>query len=690
MELKITQLLKNNFKLIPVVAGEKRPAIKDWQSKATADMQKIKQWLVQFSNMNAGVVTGRASNVFVVDVDLKSGGIETLEQLKQEGFVFKTFTVKTGGGGYHFYYRLPQDKEIKNATGILKGIDIRGEGGFVVAPGSQHENGAFYSIIDNSPIEEMPENLYNRIFNQAKKVTNEASFIPEGQRNDTLFKMAINLNQAGVDKDTALEHIKAQNSARCQAPLQEDEIERIVNSAYSYPVNFTFTDVGNAQRLAKKYGDIIRYCKPQATWYIYKGTHWAADESNEIVEFAKNTVQEIACENNSLGNDKDLKKHFKNSQSEARIKAMINLASSIPGIVVKPQEFDKQLELVNFKNRVVNLKTGELMPHDKDLMLSKIINCDYNPEAKSELWENFLKQISNGENEFLRYLQVMAGYCLTGENSEQSFFILYGQWKNGKSVFIESLRKAYGDYAATAASTAFSISKGDRIRNDLAALEGVRLAVTSESNEYDYLDESTLKLITGGEAISVRKLYKEPTSFIPQFKVMFGSNYLPNIRAGGYSIERRIKIIEFRYTIPDNLIDKNLLKKLSSKDVQEAILAWAVAGAKIWYKAGLPENLQMRKNLKDYMLSNDIVKDFVEQHYQKSDKYKISCAAVYAHYCEWSKKLGKKALSKHVFGRRLSELGIKTLRSDKTRFYKLQCYPIATSFDGGGIHEIEI
>ena len=680
MELNsFNKLIEKNFKLIPIKAREKKPAIKDWQTEATNEIAKIKKWLSQFPDMNVGIVTGKASNIFIVDIDQKNGGLETLEQLKKEGFSFDTLCVKTGGGGYHFYYKCPGNKEIKNKTGILKGIDIRGQGGFIVAPPSIHKSGNKYEFINNSPIIEMPNDLFKRILNNNKEntpfPTSNSLKIFEGERNNILFKRASLFHTTGIDKITAMQIIKKQNYDLCFPPLEETEIERIIQSAYSYPINIPYTDMGNALRLERKYGYDIRYCKSQNTWYIYKDTHWCIDDCNEIIELAKKTVLDIPTENNQIEMSKELKQHFKNSQSEIRLKAMINLASSMPKIIVRPQDFDNDYNLINCQNGVVNLKTGEITSHDRKLMLSKIINIKYIPDAKSELWNTFLQQITNQNQELLNLLQIIAGYCLTGINSEQAFFIIYGPGKNGKTVFVESIKKVFGSYGLTTSSTTFTVSKSERIRNDLAALENIRLVVTSESNENDFLDEAIIKQITGGEAITARKLYKEPVSFIPQCKCIFISNYLPNIRAGGYALKRRLKLVHFSNIIPNEIVDKNLLRKLSSKENQEAILAWAIAGAIEWYKKGLPENIEMEKQLTDYFSSNDNVRDFLENNYVIDETAKTPCSIVYTKYCKWCKSIAIRPLNKNSFGKRIYELGVKSSRTSQKRFYCLRNLP---------------
>lgn len=146
------------WRVLPVHEGEKRPVLHDWPNLASSDPQQIADWWIQFPNRNIGLATGSGSGFFVLDVDPKNGGRGTLTALEVEnGPLPHTYSVRTGSGGWHYYFRMP-DFDLGNSPGQLKGtgIDIRGNGGQVVAPPSLTTVGA-YKVLRGDPVVPAPE-----------------------------------------------------------------------------------------------------------------------------------------------------------------------------------------------------------------------------------------------------------------------------------------------------------------------------------------------------------------------------------------------------------------------------------------------------------------------------------------------------------------------------------------------------
>lgn len=129
-------------------APGKRPLIKEWPQLATTDPQQIEAWWSRWPEANIGVATGRPSNIWVLDVDMKSGGpdgLSTLRKLEQEMGPFPdTLTAITGSGGLHLYFRYDPEAPVRSRADVLPGIDVRGDGGYVVAPPSLHVSGSRY------------------------------------------------------------------------------------------------------------------------------------------------------------------------------------------------------------------------------------------------------------------------------------------------------------------------------------------------------------------------------------------------------------------------------------------------------------------------------------------------------------------------------------------------------------------
>jgi len=146
---RITDLAeKTGWKVHPVRANTKIPALTDWPNLASNDPVQIESWIRDHPQCNWGIVTGQASEIFVVDIDPRNGGNESLKRLEAEHGEFpKSIRSKTGGGGQHLYFRLPSSS-VKWSKSIAAGIDIKAGGGQVIAPGSIHPDGGIYEWIE--------------------------------------------------------------------------------------------------------------------------------------------------------------------------------------------------------------------------------------------------------------------------------------------------------------------------------------------------------------------------------------------------------------------------------------------------------------------------------------------------------------------------------------------------------------
>src|SRR5262249_37121319 len=148
-------------------------------------------------------------------------------------------------------------------------------------------------------------------------------------------------------------------------------------------------------------------------------------------------------------------KHAEGSQSEARLRAMVKLAETEPTIAVAAERLDVGPWLLNVQNGTLDLRTGQLRPHRREDLITKLAPVIYQPDARLELWENFLTTATGGDAELAAFLQRAVGYTLTGDTSEEKLLFVYGPEATGKSTFLEAIKAMLGDYAATADFDAF-------------------------------------------------------------------------------------------------------------------------------------------------------------------------------------------------------------------------------------------
>jgi len=236
---------RRGWRIIPV--KEKRPLLQNWTKQGATDEKIIKDWFHTWPGCNYGIVTGRVSGIIVLDIDGDIGaaslqGLETdYERLPD------TPKVLTGGGGRHIYFEYPENIKIGNRTGLLPGIDIRGDGGMVVGPGSVHISGRCYEwelfcSIEEIQLSKMPDWLI-ALINKPKQTAatalqevamQESEPIYEGSRNATLTKIAGSLRRQALDENEIFEVLGKINDRRCVPPLGDKELQAIARSVARY------------------------------------------------------------------------------------------------------------------------------------------------------------------------------------------------------------------------------------------------------------------------------------------------------------------------------------------------------------------------------------------------------------------------------------------------------------------------
>ena len=291
---------------------------------------------------------------------------------------------------------------------------------------------------------------------------------------------------------------------------------------------YAMTDLGNAERLSYRFGDIIKFDIARNCWRRWNGKKWESVSTFKIITHAGESARTIRREaaeaptKGANGGDVagELWTHAKRSESKERLSACVEVVKSILGIAVDASEWDSDFMLFNVKNGTIDLRTGKLRPHDKTDMITRISNIDYDPEAKSKRLEKFLEDATDENEELKSFLQRAAGYTLSGNTSEEVLFMVYGVTASGKTTFLETLKSILGEYAATIdpamlCKTKQGGSTGGNATPELARLAGVRMAGGSELEQGRELNEATVKNITGGETITARHLYGDLFSVSP-------------------------------------------------------------------------------------------------------------------------------------------------------------------------------
>lgn len=629
--------------VFPLAYRNKVPAIEGGCKAATTEKSKIERWWNQNPRYNIGIATGNKSNgLVVIDLDVdKNKGIDGYEVLRdwqnKHGELPETWQSITGRGGYHYFYK--DTITHSNKVGLYEGVDIRGEGGYIVAPPSVHPNGNTYEWeqepkeYEIAQVDDIVNDFFKgekqRIDSEHKTNFKVPELIPEGKRVDTIVRLIASLRTKGLDDDAIKAAVRVENEKRCNPPLKEKELEKAVfpalkrdwqvNSPYYNNFNamnendnkyvnevlkklnelnaverFPMNDRGSADLFATIFKNVSRYNPTKKDWMYYDKTRWTADTEGMRAKRNAKMLADVLVRYSvtaSLPDDKRQSyiKYAAGMMNYRNRNVMITDAKDLN--FFENTELDKDDFLINCRNCVLDLSEDQpkVLEHNADLLLSKICNASYNPAATCTLWEKTVNEIMQGDTAKIKYLQKMSGRFLTGDTSEEEFYIFFGATtRNGKSTITEILLYLLGDYATTISpeSLAIKANKDSRTASpDIAKLAGTRLVVASEPPRRMLFDSSLVKTLTGRDTVSARFLHENEFQFKPKFKLILNSNYLPVISDKTVFSSNRVKVVPFERHFTEKEQNKHLKEQLQQEI--DGILNWCIQGLSLYRKEGL-------------------------------------------------------------------------------------------------------
>lgn len=438
---------------------------------------------------------------------------------------------------------------------------------------------------------------------------------------------------------------------------------------------FKKNDSENADTLAALCKGKFLYCTDLKTWLKYDGKKWRPVTPVELQEPARAAVKHalaslargyaIFTEGGGTLDADNQKKYSRildylngKAQDNISIQNSIRLAAGKPGTMCQAADFDRDPYLLNCDNGVLNLKTGELIPHNPKHRFMKCTRAAYDGKSHSTLWSNTMRQIVPDAHT-RDYVQRMAGYCLYGGIREQKLFFLFGRGGTGKGTFIETLGRALGDYATSIPVEILLSSRSGRDGNNAtpekAKLKGVRLALTSESGIDNSFDDGTLKLLTGGDEITARPLHSNPITFSPSHKLVGSSNYMPSIKdVTDEGIKRRLVIIPFHGAFKR---DNTLRPRLEEPENLADCLLWAYEGYRKWQEMGLDEDTYSQEIAaanKTYYIENDFIGEFLDGSCDIGPDYRVDAHELYDRYKNFANSTGATLLSRSKFTRAMT------------------------------------
>lgn len=419
------------------------------------------------------------------------------------------------------------------------------------------------------------------------------------------------------------------------------------------PQPHDYTDLGNARRLIDRHGRQLRYVHGHGLWRVWDGQRWAVDTTGEVTRRAIDTVDAIPHELAVL--TPGHLKHAGTSQDRSRLTAMIALVRDLEPVAVSHHAFDADPWALNTTNGIIDLRTGQLHPHDPDQLHTRLVPATYDPGIACPLWERFLEQ-TIGNPQVIGYVQRLVGYTLTGLSREHVLPVLHGDGANGKSTFLDVLLTLLADYAWTAPSELLLTTRNDQHPTALADLQGRRLAVVSETDQGRRLNEAQVKTLTGGDRIVARRMRGDFYTFAPSHTLWTATNHLPQVRGRDEGIWRRLKPLAFSRRIPDGEKDPRMRDRLCTE--LDGILAWAVQGCLAWQTHGLDEPAMVTAGRDAYRNQTDIIGPFLDDCCHLADGQHAYAVDIYTAYQRWCRTSGESPISQRELGQHLARRGL--------------------------------
>ncbi len=418
---------------------------------------------------------------------------------------------------------------------------------------------------------------------------------------------------------------------------------------------FPLSDAGNAEALAKLYGQDLSYDHGQRRRLVFRGHYWEEDRTGTWTRLAIQTARSRfrSALDAPEKRKASVAKWALRSEDRPRVTAMLALAESLPSIADTGDGWDAVPMLLGAPNGVIDLETCKLRDGRREDKITKTTRVPYDPGASWSRWERFLLEIFDGNAELVDFVWRAVGYAITGLTREQVIFLLYGTGANGKTTFLNGIRWPLGQYAHNAPFSTFEHDGRSSIPADVADLEGRRFITSSETGEASRLNEARLKALTGGDPVTARKLFGNFRTFTMVGKPFLSVNHRPRVTDDSHGFWRRVRLIPFLRQFGKDA-DRNLDQILAEE--APGILAWAVRGCGEYLRRGLDPPAIVADAVEDYRRESDPLGDFLAARCTESPNYATPGSNLYHEYQDWAKAAGlreRDTLSMTAFGRRM-------------------------------------
>lgn len=691
----------------------KRPLV-DWKTyqceRGTRD--DVERLFSDPACTGIGLALGGLSGVIRIDAD-SAGALAELQRL---GSLPDTLCFRSPSSPHSFGWLLQHvdgitTEKLWKGKGEHEELRVQSHGAYTVLPPSLHpDTGTPYEWINEAPIARIPRWLLDfytgrMLLELVKELrpTLKQPDLPEIQQAlahipaddyDMWVQVGMALRSVSPEycsiwdtwSQTAADKYKAGECEKKWATFSDTPGGVTGRSILYWAEQFGYrplnrheplTDLGNARVLARMgEGKVLHSSK--WGWLHWDGKRWSMEDGLKVVqELQKGAIEHrlnaavqslarhLQSDREANGFDKTTAKKSKTitlirkHEDETRIRGSRTLAESEPQLMCNYREFDREPWLFNCANGTLDLRIGELRDFDQRNRLTQVSPTAYNPAALAPRWEQFLEDVLP-DIEVRSFLHQFLGCCLSGDTSPQMMPVFWGSGANGKSTLVEVLLAVLGeDYAMKAKRDLLMAKRQNEHPTSLARLRGKRFVACVESSEDGRLDETLVKEITGGDSIAARRMREDEWEFTPSHKAILASNHKPEIRGTDVGIWRRIRLIEFNVTFPEDHPKRDPLLKEKLVAESQGILAWLVKGCQLWFDNGrrFPMPTAVTQATAAYREEQDKLGQWISEKCVVGEGRRGRVEKLMESYLIWCAANKHHAMNGNAFGRGLSERG---------------------------------
>ena len=648
--------------VFPIRPKSKNPASSHGFLDAVTDPEQITAAWDAKPNLNIGIATGALSGgLFVIDLDTHddADGSDTLNKWEAEhGELPSTATALTGGGGIHMFYR--GDGSVHSSVSKTDGVDIRGEGGYVVAPPSVHPSGAIYEwerghSPEDIPISTADRNVLAFIASVQRDTGDGARFVlpdevGKGERNNIIFKLACSMQSKGASDEEIMARCVGENVIRFKPPLSDDELRRSVESALQY-------EKGDA--------------KPQTQQTSTPPDHQSARDAGivngngKVIHnaFARLLInQDHACNIDgapAIWNgrryepgwdaiDRAIVRHHDACKmtEQREIRNYIRLMAP----TLQPSD----PKYIAFANGVLDIRTGIFGEYTPDMVITNVIPWEYHSDAECDAVEDVLTRMACDDTAVIEDLKEIIGVCMYRANDIAQCPLLLGAGSNGKSTYIKMLHAVLGRENVSSLDINI-IGKAFQAGQLVGKLANLGDDISNEFLTGDSL--AIFKKIASGDTIYTDVKNGTGFNFRPYATMVFSANDMPNLGDSSDGMMRRLFPVCFNATFsPDDPdFDPRITEKVTSREACEYMCLIGMIGLSNVLAANrFTPNTQGTAELHTIKANNDTVVQWVED--TATTAAGLVGAPVggeYAAYVKWCEDSRVHPVSKNKFSRKI-------------------------------------